>query len=317
MSDTLTGLHHITAIAGDPQRTLDFYTQLLGLRLVKLTVNFDDPETYHFYFANGVGSPGTILTFFPIPAAPRGRLGSGQATALAFSVPIAALDFWRIRLAKAHVPTTDEPDRFGDFVLRFPDPDGLPIELVATADAALDLAWADGGLPVEYAVRGFHSVTMQIARPERSVALLTDTLGFRTVHSHDRRTRYAIGAGGPGTIVDIVATPNEPLGQVAAGSIHHIAWRTPDDESQLRWQSTLARLGYQVTPIVDRQYFHSIYFREPGHVLFEIATDPPGFATDESIETLGTALKLPAQYEPIRAELERALPVLTLPGHTV
>ncbi|MHB8627149.1 MAG: ring-cleaving dioxygenase [Aggregatilineales bacterium] len=316
MSDTISGLHHVTAIAGDPQRNLNFYTGVLGLRLIKLTVNFDDPETYHFYFGNETGNPGTILTFFPIPGAPPGRRGNGQASEVAFNVPPSSFDFWSDRLHTANVHTEHAPDRFGQPVLAFNDPDGLGVELIAAPEADPKLAWQSGPVPLEHAVRGFHSVTIHVEAYERTAELLTNTLGFRLTQHADNRYRYEAGAGGAGATIDVVYLPDGLPGQVSVGSIHHIAWRTPDDASQLRWREKIARLGYNVTPVMDRQYFHSIYFREPGHVLFEIATDTPGFAIDESISALGTNLKLPAQYEEFRAHIEHSLPHLVLPQST-
>ncbi len=286
----IPGIHHITAIASDPQRNLDFYAQVLGLRLVKLTVNFDDPGTYHFYFGDEAGRPGSILTFFPWPGAIAGRHGSGQAAAVSFSVP--TLDGWEDRL-----PRSKAEQRFGQDVLSFTDPDGLQLELVAT-----------GGTGSR--VLGFQGVTLSEAGYESTARLLTDTFGYELLASEGNRFRYV---GTAGDSVDLLCQPEARRGGMGAGTVHHVAFRAETDEAQRRWQTKLAEHGLNVTPILDRQYFHSIYFREPGGVLFEIATDPPGFATDETMEQLGTHLKLPPWLEPARPEIEEALPKLKMP----
>jgi catechol 2,3-dioxygenase-like lactoylglutathione lyase family enzyme len=311
---TIPGIHHITAIAGDPQRNLDFYTGILGLRLVKLTVNFDDPGTYHFYFGNEEGSPGSILTFFPWPHAPRGTVGAGQVTATAFAIPLAAGDYWRSRCSSHGVAVTEAGARFGETVLGIRDPDGLPLELVASAHANPALAWKDSPVAAEHAICGFHSATLSEEGYEQTARLLTATMGFALAGSEGNRFRYQTERGGAGGIVDLLCSPDGRSGRLGTGTVHHIAWRTPDDAQQVEWRSTLARLGYNVTPVIDRNYFHSIYYREPGGVLFEIATDPPGFAIDESREHLGERLMLPRQYESDRAALERVLPRLSLPA---
>jgi glyoxalase family protein len=310
---TIKGIHHITAIAADPQRNLDFYTTVLGLRLVKLTVNFDDPQTYHFYFGNEDGTPGSILTFFPWPGARQGVVGSSQVTAITFAIPLGSEIYWRSRLSEHAVTVADADERFGEPVLAITDPDGLPLELVATAHADAAWAWKDGPVEIEHAIGGFHSATVSEDGYEQTARLLTDTMGFAPVGSEGNRFRYQAAGADPGAVVDVLCTPAGRLGQLGTGTVHHIAWRTPDDAQQREWRNELARLGYNVTPVIDRNYFHSIYYREPGGVLFEIATDPPGFAIDESREHLGERLMLPPQYEPARAILERVLPPVTLP----
>ena len=310
---TIPGIHHITAIAGDPQRNLDFYTSILGLRLVKLTVNFDDPGTYHFYFGNEVGSPGSILTFFPWPHAPRGVVGSGQVTATTFAIPAGSAAYWYSHLSKHGVSATEAGERFGETVVAISDPDGLPLELVATRHANPGLAWQQSPVDREHAICGFHSATLSEEGYEQTARLLTDTMRFSLVGNEGNRFRYQAGAGGAGAVVDVLCTPDGRFGRLGTGTVHHIAWRTPDDAQQLQWRSDLARRGYNVTPVVDRTYFRSIYYREPGGVLFEIATDPPGFAIDEPKDHLGERLMLPHQYEAQRAALERVLPRLTLP----
>jgi glyoxalase family protein len=312
---TITGIHHVTAIASDPQQNLSFYTEVLGLRLVKLTVNFDDPGTYHFYFGDGAGAPGSILTFFPWPGARRGAVGNGQVSATSFAVPATALGFWRDRLSAARVPVEDQPARFGEPVLRFADPDGLPLECIGVAVGPAEHLWAGGDIAAAHAIRGFHSATLSEEGYERTAALLQDVMGWTLVGSEGARFRYraAASADGRAGLVDVLCTPDGRWGRSGAGTVHHIAWRTPDDTQQQAWRARLVDGGYNVSPIMDRTYFHSIYYREPGGILFEIATDPPGFALDEPADRLGERLMLPAQYEPHRAVLERALPALQLP----
>jgi glyoxalase family protein len=315
MIPLISGIHHVTAIASDPQRNMDFYAGTLGLRLVKLTVNFDDPGTYHLYYGDGVGRPGTIMTFFPWPGAPRGTVGLGQVGVTAFAVPTESLGFWRQRLEAHGVKTRGPAGRFGEQVLEFDDPDGLPLELVAGGSDARP-GWDAGPVKVEHAIRGFHSVALAERPPrdasERTLALLGASMDFRLVAESGDRLRYAMGDGSPGALVDVLLTA-VPQGRGAAGTVHHVAWRTPDDAHQAAWRERIAAAGLDITPVRDRQYFRSVYFREPGGVLFEIATDPPGFATDESPEHLGERLRLPPWLEPKRATIERSLPPLRLP----
>jgi glyoxalase family protein len=313
MNKEITGIHHVTAIASDPQQNLDFYTGLLGLRLVKLTVNFDDPTTYHFYYGDGVGSPGTILTFFPWPGTGRGRQGTGQATSVAFSIPEYALGFWIERLLKHHIESQKPVRRFDEQVLAFRDPDGLMVELVAHQGAEPRAGWTGGDVPAEHALRGIHTVTLCLDGYEHTAKLLTETMKFRNVGEEGSFFRYAAGEGGSGAMVDLRCAPDVWSGVVAGGTIHHIAWRTPTDDMQRAWREAIAGVGLNVTPRLDRQYFQSIYFREPGGVLFEIATDGPGFTVDEAEEALGTHVKLPSWMEANRADIERVLPPLRLP----
>jgi glyoxalase family protein len=306
MTQQINGIHHVTAMAGDPQRNLDFYTDVLGLRLVKLTVNFDDPSTYHFYFGDHVGKPGSILTFFPWPDARPGVRGAGQLTATAFTIPKGSLAFWQTRLKEKWVRTDAPITRFGDTVLTFYDPDDLKLELIATDNLGDFEPWHDGPVPADRAIRGFHSVTLTERELERTAAVL-NTMGITQMGQEGNRVRFTAG-------VDVLVEPTSPAGRVSVGTVHHLAFRTPDDDQQIAWQRTLAEAGLGVTEVRDRQYFRSIYFREPGGVLFEIATDSPGFATDESVESLGTALKLPPQYESMRAQIEAVVTPLHLPG---
>jgi glyoxalase family protein len=313
MSGELAGIHHITAIAGDPQRNLDFYTGLLGLRLVKLTVNFDDPESYHLYYGDALGRPGSILTFFAWPGARAGHEGAGQINQIALSMPPDTLAFWRARLQRAEVAAEETTTGFDERALTFRDPDGLALMLVA-AQGDSRPAWETGPVPAQSAIRGTYAVTLWEEQPAVTAHLLTETMGLRLLARAGDVARYAFGSGAPGALVDVRAAAGTPRGQVAVGSVHHVAWRTPDDAEQLEWRAKLLAQGAHVSPVMDRDYFHSIYYREPGGVLFEIATEPPGFATDETPETLGTGLKLPAWLEPQRRAIERGLPPLRLPG---
>jgi glyoxalase family protein len=312
-SPSLSGIHHITAIAEDPQRNLDFYSGLLGLHLVKKTVNFDDPGTYHFYYGDETGRPGTILTFFPWPGAPRGRRGTGQATAIAFAIPHDSVGFWRERLERNGVAPSDAAPRFGEEALAFLDPDGLGLELVSSAEGGAGKELPGGSVPAERAIRGLQGVTLSEEGHERTSGLLVGALGFRQDQEPGNRIRYRASGAGPGLVVDVLRQPDAPRGVVAAGTVHHVAFRAADDAEQGMWRDRLARAGLNVTPVLDRQYFHSIYFREPGGVLFEIATDPPGFTVNEPVETLGARLMLPPWLEPRRDLLERSLPPLAPP----
>ena len=311
----IPGIHHVTAIASDPQRNVDFYTDLLGLRLVKLTVNFDDPSTYHLYFGDEQGSPGTLLTFFPWPGATRGQLGTGQVGATAFTVPEGALDYWEDRLRLRDTAALKRQWRFEEEVLTFSDPDWMPLELIARPGAGNVAPWEGGGIPFDYAIRGFDGVTLWEKDLDASLNLLTGTMGFRLVGEDGARVRLRADGDGPAAVVDLLHLPDGRRGRHGPGTVHHVAWRTPGDTEQLAWREEIARLGFRVTEVMDRQYFRSIYFREPGGVLFEIATDQPGMGWDEPVEALGSRLRLPAWYEPERREIEAALPALELPGN--
>lgn len=311
MDKKLPGIHHVTAIASDPQENVDFYAGLLGLRLVKKTVNFDDPGSYHLYYGDEVGHPGSIMTFFAWPGAPRGRQGTGQVAVTRFAVPLASLDYWRQRLDDHGVAADASDAGFGDEALAFADPDGIRLQLVASDDPRPPRN--QGPVPPEHAIRGFYGIALRLVRSNPTAALLVDTMGFERVAEASGRIRFAAAGRGPASLVDLLEEPDRGPGQTAAGTVHHIAWRTPDEERQLEWQRVLRAAGRDVTPVLDRNYFRSIYFREPGGVLFEIATDPPGFTVDESPEQLGTGLKLPDWYESSRAEIERELPPLTGP----
>jgi glyoxalase family protein len=312
MTDRIPGIHHVTAIASEPQRNVDFYTNVLGLRLVKLTVNFDDPGTYHLYYGDESGRPGTILTFFPWPGAQRGRRGNGQVAATAFSIPLGTLGYWQERLKRHGVTVGEVQERFDEAVLPVLDPDWLQIELVAHVGAASHAPWAGGPIPPEHAIRGFHSVTLWEQDYERTAALLTETLGFCPAGEARQRFRFEAVSNGPGVVVDLLHRPEANAGSGGAGTVHHVAWRTADDEQQLAWREKIAAQGLYVTPVKDRRYFRSIYFREPGGVLFEIATGLPGFTEDETRDKLGSDLRLPPWLEPQRSEIEARLPELRL-----
>jgi catechol 2,3-dioxygenase-like lactoylglutathione lyase family enzyme len=314
MEKELLGIHHVTAIAGDPQPNLDFYAGVLGLRLVKLTINFDDPGTYHLYYGDGIGHPGTILTFFPWPKAPGGRRGTGQVTATSFAVLDGSIPYWVARLDEHRISHQGPLERFGEKLLSFSDPDGLGIELISTSNLRAERAYTDGPVPLEHAIHGFHSATLTEAGYQRTATLLTETMGFKLTQQEGTRFRYAAKSGEAGAIADVLCAPEERPGRVAVGTVHHIAWRAADDPQQLAWQQDLARLSYDVTPVIDRKYFHSIYYREPGGILFEIATDPPGFAVDEAPAELGSKLQLPPWLESARDELVTILPPLRLPA---
>lgn len=315
MGKQIPGIHHVTAIASDPQRNVDFYTRVLGLRLVKLTVNFDDPGTYHLYYGDETGRPGTILTFFPWLRVGRGRRGAGQVAVTSFSVPQGSLNYWQQQLQRHGVTLGPRQKRLDEEALAFLDPDWMRLELVAHPGAEALAPWQGGPVPAEHSIRGFHGVTLWENRLGPTGDLLTGTLGFRLAEEDGPRYRFRAPSPGPGTVVDVLHLPEEEQGRQGAGIVHHVAYRTPDDEQQLAWQQEIGRAGLHVTPVMDRQYFRSIYFREPGGVLFEIATDPPGFGRDEAVEELGTRLRLPPWLEPRRAAIQSALPQLALPGN--
>ena len=310
MKTNLTGLHHITAISSDAKRNMQFYTQVLGLRFVKKSVNQDDTATYHLYYGNYTGAPGTALTFFPWAGLPRGRPGKGQSYATAFSVPANSLPYWQERLARLEVTIFPVESRFNDQVLPFQDHDGLRLELVATAETDTRPPTPSADVSAEHAIRGFHSSTLALTDATPTAGVLTGQMGYRLVAESDFRSRYTVAEGGPGTYIDLTTDPAIPCGLNGAGTIHHVAFRTPDDESQVTARRVLLESSLQVSPVIDRAYFKSIYYREPNGVLFEIATDQPGFAIDEPVETLGTKLSLPPHLESHRAEIEAGLPKL-------
>jgi glyoxalase family protein len=312
MLEPIVGLHHVTAIASDPQRNLDFYCEVLGLRFVKRTVNFDDPGSYHFYFGDDVGSPGSILTFFAWPHASRGRVGAGETSAVAFCVPTSSLPFWEQRVLAAGSAVEHAGERFGDPVLSLGDPDGMRIELVGSDNPSPLVAPRTSNVPAEHTIRGFDGVTLCEAGFEMTAQVI-ERMGFARAGQENNRIRFVSPARAPGNRIDIRVQPQLVYGHTGAGTVHHIAFRAPSDGAQIEWREVLSKVPLNVTPVLDRTYFQSIYFREPGGVLFEIATDRPGFAFDEPVEHLGEALKLPPWLEKRRADIEQVLLPIELP----
>jgi glyoxalase family protein len=305
----VSGIYHVTAIAGPARRNLDFYTRTLGLRLVKKTVNFDDPGTYHFCFGDEAGRPGTILTFFPWEHAAPGRSGVGEVFETAFRVPEAAIGYWIHRLVDRGVSAERPAKRFGETVLAFRDPDGTRLALVAVSGAEAEPAWSGEDVPAEHAIRGFHGATLLLEEAGPTAAILTDVLGFAEAAREDSTIRFGAGDTVPGGLVDLRAAGGFLRGRQGKGSVHHIAFRAADDAAQAAMMERLAeRHGIRTTEQKDRNYFRSVYFREPGGVLFEIATDAPGFAVDELADRLGEGLKLPPHLEPRRNQIEAVLP---------
>jgi predicted esterase/catechol 2,3-dioxygenase-like lactoylglutathione lyase family enzyme len=306
----ISGIHHITAITSSAIENLRFYETILGLRLVKQTVNFDDPYTYHLYYGDEQGLPGTILTFFPWENLPPGRPGTGMVTAISFAIPRHAVDFWRQRL-KANNLSTDTVERFGEPVITLSDPHGLPLELTGTDFLPATAHWKGGPIDASHAIRGFHSATATLRSFAETTALLEDLMGLRLQDQTADRFRFKMDdPASPGQYYDIVVDPQSPPGRPGGGTVHHIAFRTGNDAAQADWRSVFRRAGFAPTNVRDRKYFRSIYFNAPENVLFEIATDPPGFTVDESVDELGGSLRLPHQYESKRAEIERRLPPL-------
>ena len=312
MSIRFAGIHHVTAIAEDPQENADFYAGVLGLRLVKKTVNFDDPGSYHLYYGDAAGNPGTIMTFFSWPGAPRGRIGTGQVSATSFAVPQDSLGYWVERLLQHGVRFEQPQRRFDETVVTISDPDGLVVELVARAGTEGGEVWEESPVPAEHAIRGIPGVTLSERSAEVAENVLTNLLGFEKAEEEGGRTRYLSTSSG-GSFADVLALPEGAIGKTAVGTVHHVAWRAPDDETQREWQEELEERGLHPTPVLDRNYFHSIYFREPGGVLFEIATDRPGFAVDEDPDHLGESLKLPPWLEKDRERIEESLPPIHPP----
>jgi glyoxalase family protein len=313
MRSPLLGIHHLSAIVDDPQENIDFYTKVLGLRLVKQTVNYDDPSTYHFYFGDEQGRPGTLVTFFPWPGARGGSRGTGQISAFAFAVPFGALAFWQQQLSEIGWRFGGPEERAGELVLSFYDPAGLLIELLERPTERRGSASPIAGVPLEAAITGLHGVTLTVASLEPSAAFLTERLGFRPLEGDAERARYAVGEGEDTAVVTLVARPDVPRGQLVAGSVHHVAWRVADEATLMAWRGALEAQDVSVTPVRDRYYFRSVYFNEPGGVVFELATDGPGFARDESPTALGARLMLPPWLEPRREEIARRLPPVTFP----
>lgn len=307
MEKSINGIHHITVMASDPQNNYDFYTQTLGMRFIKKTVNFDAPDVYHLYYGDEKGSPGTILTFFPFPDARRGKRGTGEINIVSFSVPSNSLQYWMNRLAELAINFDGPKNKFGHEYISLLDPDGMKIEIAADTNADSIEGWFNGDVPAEHSIRKFFSSTFYLSDAKPTEKLLTQVMGAKLIASEGNVRRYTLGEKESLVFVDIIEDASIPRGISGAGTVHHIAWRTANDEEQLNWRAKVSEYGLYPTEVVDRDYFHSIYFREPGGILFEIATDPPGFMIDESFENLGTELKLPAWHEPKRKLIEQIL----------
>lgn len=311
MQDRILGIHHITAIAGSAKRNYHFYAGIMGLRLVKKTVNFDDPTTYHLYYGNERGSPGTILTFFPWEGMETGRRGTRQVTEIGYSVPEDSFTFWLKRFEAHNIIYNKVSEKFGERYLTFIDPDGLKLELTASGKPDDRRPWSTAEVPVEHATRGFHHITITTNKLQPTADVLINILGYRLLESQVNRHRFITEAVENANLIDLVEAPGEGVGHVAAGSVHHVAFRVQDDEVLMRYREQVLAAGLTITEKIDRNYFYSLYFREPGGVLFELASDNPGFTIDETVEELGTTLKLPAQYEKHREEISAQLPELT------
>ncbi len=309
MRNLITGLHHVTAMADRSQQNLAFYAGILGIRLVKKTVNFDAHEVYHLYYGDQHGNPGTILTFFPFAGLRKGVHGSGQMTTTSFSIPSNSFDYWQKRLQKFDIKYNQPQERLdGEVFIKFQDFDGLGLELVAN-DNDERPGITDGPVPVENSIRGFHSATLSVSDPGATGEILTSMLDYKVIKQRNNRIRLS-NAGSEGQFVDIVTTTQRGMG--GSGTVHHLAFATASDEDQLQVRERIESNGLQITPVLDRQYFHSVYFREPGGVLFEVATNPPGFSVDEPVESLGQSLKLPEWIEPQRKILEQKLEDLNI-----
>src|SRR5215471_12319635 len=312
MAASIPGIHHVTCITSDVQKCVDFYVNVLGLRFIKKSINQDMPDTYHIYFGDYLGTPGTAMTFFGWPTWPKQRAGVGQITTVSFQVPTGSLGFWSKRLKDFDADHRMVSGHDAD-ALVLHDPDGIELNLVAQSSDDRWKPWPDAPVDPEHAIRGFHSVTMTLAEVAATFNLLTSVMGFRVAAEDGNRTRFETGEGGPHATLDVIESPEGPEGSESTGTVHHVAWRTPDAESQKRWRSDLTTAGRNVTPVIDRWYFKSIYFREPGGVLFEIATDGPGFTVDESPENLGTSLSLPPWFQVRRERLDEILPPIVVP----
>ena len=306
--NTITGIHHITCIAGDPQENVAFYTGALGMRLVKKSVNQDVPDTYHLFYADGEAHPGADLTFFPWPKLPPVQKGVGLAVEVALAIPEGSLDYWADRLALSAVAVGEREVRQREQTLRLTDPHGLELALVETADAREFTPWARSPVPAEYQIRGLHSARLWERDVAHTAGFLVETLGFKLIGEENGWHRYGLGDGGSGRHLDLRAVPNETRGSWGTGGVHHVAWRVPDDATELEVRSRLLTAGRRPTEVIDRFWFKSVYFLEPGGVLFEIATDGPGFTIDEDLATLGEHLVLPPWLEQHRKEIEEVLP---------
>jgi len=310
MKNSILGLHHITAIAGNAQNNFNFYTKILGLRLVKKTVNFDDPRTYHLYYGDETGSAGTILTFFPWEGIGQGTEGVGMATEIGYAVPDGSLEFWLDRFKTHNITTGEVTERFGEKILPFKDPDGLSLSLIIPAKTDERKPWEIEGLKADHATRGFHSTTLSLQKIDETAKVLTDIFGYSLQSQEGNRYRFITDTVETAAIVDLLEMPDGPRGTNAAGTNHHVAFRVKDENVQMEFREKILSKQLQITPKIDRDYFFSLYFREPGGVLFEIATENPGFTVDEPLSELGTHLMLPGQHASLRNDLEKILPKL-------
>lgn len=310
MKNEILGIHHITAIAGNAKRNYDFYTGILGLRLIKKTVNFDDPHTYHFYYGDEKGTPGSILTFFPWEGIQAGRRGTKQVTEIGYSVPAGSLEFWQNRFEQHNIIYNKPAIKFGERYLTFLDPDGLKFELTEAKEKDTRPQWVTKEVDQANAVHGFHHITITTNKMEDTAAVLTQAFGYKLAETEVNRSRFVTDAVEHAAIVDLVEAPGEAIGHVAGGSVHHVAFRVKDEATLMYFRDKIVEMGLNITEKIDRNYFYSLYFREPGGVLFELATDNPGFTVDEPLEELGSNLKLPVQYESMREEIEGILPKL-------
>lgn len=309
--ENILGLHHITAIAGDAQGNYDFYTKILGLRLVKKTVNFDDPQTYHFYFGDEVGSPGTILTFFPWTNVRQGKNGAGMATEIGYSVPKGSLEFWKSRFDKLNI-SYNEGESFDEQKITFQDPDGLQLSLIKSKVKDNRKGYETAEIKADVALKGFHTVTLTLNNIKATAEILTEIFGYKEIAQEDNIYRYHTDAVENAALVDLLEMPLAQRGLNAGGTNHHVAFRVKDEDALMAFREKIAARGLNITEKINRDYFYSLYFREPGGVLFEIATDNPGFATDETVETLGSSLQLPNQYKSMRDRIENALPEIKM-----
>jgi glyoxalase family protein len=311
MENKILGLHHVTAIAGDAKRNLDFYTKILGLRMVKRTVNFDDPGTYHFYYGDEVGTPGSILTFFPWGNVRQGYTGTGMATSIGYSVPKQSLEFWIQRLKHFNVKHENIEEILGEQHISLHDPDGLKVHLISPNYDDNRKPWTTSEVGATVATKGFHSITLTLKNIEDTALILTEIFEYKFLKQEGNRHRFVTDSIGTANIVDLIEAPNERPAINAGGTIHHVAFRVKNEEVLMDFREKIVRTNLRITEKIDRDYFFSLYFREPGGVLFELATDNPGFTKDETLEELGSSLRLPKQYEELRTELEKILPVLS------
>lgn len=311
MEKTIKGIHHITAIAGDAKRNYDFYTRVLGLRLIKKTVNFDDPETYHLYYGDKMGTPGSILTFFPNEGIPVGRPGTRQATAIGYSIDGSSFEFWKHRFEQNGISYLEVAEKFNESYLTVFDPDGLRLELIATSGEDKRIPWIAKDIPGSYGLKGFHNITLSLNELTPTADILTKVFGYHLVEQNDNLYRFRTNSVTNAAIVDVLVSKSEVPGHVSMGSVHHVAFRVKNENILMQLRDIIVGLGLRITEKIDRNYFYSLYFREPGGVLFELATENPGFMVDESLEHLGEKLMLPSQYEQLRETLEITLPQLS------